>query len=221
MSGRRRGALVASLVAAAFLAAAGRGGGPAALSADEAILPLGQHTPGEARALAAEYAVELRRLQAELQPCAARLDVQRHGIAFRRPQTRPDAAPSLTLWVWVESGPPAGGGSLAARAAGVFERHGRGLFARLLARSPLFADPRVGGYGLILTWLSPTQQGGRLVGESLAVFADKLAVANFVHETIGAATFLARADVRAFDGQTELTSPRLTVDDDAGSPPSC
>jgi hypothetical protein len=220
MNGRRRGALVASLVAAAFLAA-GPGGGPAALAADEAILPLEQHAAGEARALAAEHAGELRRLQAELQPCATRLDVQRHGLAFRRPQTQPAAAPHLTLWVWVDPGQSPGGVSLVARAAGVFERHGRALFARLLARSAVFTDPRVGGYGLILTWLSPAQRGGRLVGESLAVFADKLAVANFVHETIGAATFLARADVRAFDGQTELTSPSLAVDDDAGTQPSC
>lgn len=221
MSGRRRSALVAALVAAAVLAAAGPGGGRAALAADEAILPLEQHAAGEARALAVEHAGELRRLQAELQPCATRLDVQRHGLAFRRPQTQPAAAPHLTLWVWVDPGQSPAGGSLVARAGGVFGRHGRVLFARLLARTPVFTDPRVGGYGLILTWLSPAQRGGRLVGESLAVFADKLAVANFVHETIGAATFLARADVRAFDGQTELASPGLVVDDDAGAPPSC
>jgi hypothetical protein len=220
MSGRRQSALVAALVAAGILAAAGSGGGRHALAADEAILPLEQHAAGDAHALAADHAGELRRLQAEFEPCAGRLDVQRHGLAFRRPQSQPAAAPHLTLWVWVDPGRSPAGGSLVERAAGVFGRQGRALFARLLARSPVFADPRVGGYGLILTWLSPAQRGGRLVGESLAIFADKLAAANFVHQTIAAATFLARADVRAFDGQTELTSPSLAIDD-ADAPPSC
>jgi len=124
----------------------------------------------------------------------------------------------LILWVWVEPDRAPAGASLSARASTVFERYGRRLFGRLLERSPVFADARVGGYGLVLTWLSPATRNGRLVGESLSVFADKLAVANFVHETIGVATFLGRAEVRAFDGQTEVTSPGLTVGDDGAGP---
>jgi hypothetical protein len=124
--------------------------------------------------------------------------------------------------VWIETGRTPAGTSLTARASTVFQRQGRRLFGRLLARSPVFADSRVGGYGLILTWLSPATRGGRLVGESVSVFADKLAVSNFVHETIGAGTFLGRAEVRAFDGQTEVASPSLTVaDENAGAQASC
>jgi hypothetical protein len=170
------------------------------------------------RALAQEHGAELSRLARELAPCAGRLDVMRHGIAFRRPQTRPSGPPHLILWVWVEPDRTPAGTSLGARASTVFERHGRRLFGRLLERSPVFADSRVGGYGLVLTWLSPATRSGRLVGESLSVFADKLAVANFVHETIGATTFLGRAELRAFDGQTEVGSPTLTVGDDGGGP---
>jgi hypothetical protein len=193
-----------------------------ATAAEEPILPLDQHAAGELRGLAQEHAAELSRLQRELAPCAGRLDIVRHGIAFRRPQKRPDSPPHLTLWVWVDSDRSPPGASLTARASTVFEGHGRRLFGRLLGRSPVFADPRVGGYGLILTWLSPTTRGGRVVGESLSVFADKLAVSNFVHETIGATTFLGRAEMRAFDGQTEVASPTLTVADDGGGPrPSC
>jgi hypothetical protein len=185
-----------------------------AAAAEEPILPLDQHVAGEMRVLAREHAVELSRLERDLAPCAGRLDVLRHGIAFRRPQTRPNGPPHLTLWVWVESDRSPAGSSLAARASAVFDRHGRRLFGRLLGRSPVFADARVGGYGLILTWLSPSPRGGRLVGESLSVFADKLAVANFVHETIGVSTFLGRAELRAVDGQTEVASPGLTVGDE-------
>ena len=81
------------------------------------------------------------------------------------------------------------------------------LFRQLLARSPIFADPRVGGYGLILTWLAPARRDGRVVGESVAVFADKVATANFVHDTITVDVFLSRAEVRLFDGDTEA-APR-------------
>ncbi len=81
----------------------------------------------------------------------------------------------------------------------------------------MFADRRVGGYGLVLSWLGPAFRGGRPIAESLALFADKLAVANFAHDTIGPAAFLARAEVRLFDGQTELPSSRLTVAD-GGAP---
>src|SRR5262245_4928549 len=220
----RRPARPALLRLAAGAAAAAVLAGLAALApaAEEPILPLDQHAAGELRTLAREHAAELSRLDRELAPCAGRLDVVRHGIAFRRPQTRPTGSPHLTLWVWVESGRTPAGASLTARASTVFQRQGRRLFGRLLGRSPVFADDRVGGYGLILTWLSPTTQSGRLVGESLSIFADKLAVANFVHETIGATTFLGRAEVRAFDGQTEVASPSLTAGDEgAGAQASC
>jgi hypothetical protein len=53
------------------------------------------------------------------------------------------------------------------------------------------------------------------VGESLAVFADKLAVANFVFDTIAPSVFLERAGVRLFDGQTEVNVSRLPLDDAA------
>jgi hypothetical protein len=179
-------------------------------------MPVDQHTAGELRGLAQEHRAELTRLQAELAPCAGRLDVVRHGIAFRRPQKPPGSPPHLTLWVWVDPDRTPAGASLPARASTVFEAHGRRLFGRLLGRSPVFADARVGGYGLILTWLSPGTRDGRVVGESLSVFADKLVVGNFVHETIGATAFLGRAAVRAFDGQDEVGSPTLTVADDGG-----
>ena len=56
-----------------------------------------------------------------------------------------------------------------------------------------------------------------MIAESLALFADKLAVAHFSHDSIGPAAFLARAEVRVFDGQSEVPPPRLIVADD-GTP---
>jgi len=189
----------------------------AGLPREEAILSAKDHPSAETRALAEAHADELLGLYEDVRRCAPRLDFQRHGIAFQRPRGAAAAAPHLTLWVWLDPGRPPRGPDLVARAAEAFRRHGQGLFRRLMARTPVFVDPRAGGYGLILTWLKPEPVGGRLVGESLALFADKLTVANFVHDTIAATTFLTRVEVRAFDGQTEVRLPRLAVEDDDGA----
>jgi hypothetical protein len=204
-----------SVLAAATLLAGLLATDPAAgLDPEEAILPVESHATAEGRSLAEAYADELRQLHAEFRRCHPALGLERHGIAFRRPRGS-SAGPqsSLTLWAWLDGDPPHGR-DLGQRAVHAFARHGHALFLRLVARSRVFGDPRVGGYGIILSWIRPGPgDGGKMVGESLAVFADKLAAANFVHETIAPTVFLERAAVRAFDGQTEVGTPRLAVDD--------
>lgn len=202
------------LLAAVLLAPTGAGAAPA----DDAILPLESYASTDARALAEAHGAELRGLQGELRPCAPRIGVQRHGIAFRRPRAVAEtAAPYLTLWVWLDADALPAATDLPARAAAAFRRYGQALFRRLVARSPIFADTRVDGYGVILSWLSPEPKAGRPQAESLAVFADKVTAANFALDTIGPSTFLTRAAVRAFDGQAELGSLPLAVEDD-GAP---
>jgi hypothetical protein len=204
---------MAAVVVVAALALAATAGGQ---GAPEAIMPPAGHVAGEPRALMEAHGAELRALVTALRRCASVLSVERHGISFRRPQAEPGARPHLTLWVWVHDPAPVGADP-AARAADAFRRHGQWLARRLLQRSGVFADARVGGYGLVISWLGPTSRGGRTVAESLVLFADKLAAANFAHETIGPATFLARASLRVFDGQTEIDGPRLAVTDDGAS----
>jgi hypothetical protein len=188
--------------------------------ADEALLPLDSYAAADARALASAHAGDLHALESALARCPAGAAIHRHGLAFRRPRGQPNALPYLSLWVWLE---PADGLDLPARAADAFRRHGPRLFRRLVGRSAVFADRGVGGYGLVLSWIGPRKQSGREVAESLAVFADKLAAANFAHDTIGPATLLSRAEVRLFDGQTEVTEPRIPIEDSADtvSGPAC
>src|SRR5262245_45768026 len=212
MSRRQRGWPALFLLAAALAPA----GLALALPADESILPPEAHA-ADLRPLVQEHAPALRQLYADVARCAPELAVQKKGIAFRRPRGRTDGPPHLTLWVWLDTARPPQGRSFAARAGEAFGHYGQALFRRLLGQSPVFADARVGGYGLILTWIGPTQRSGRVVGESLAVFADKLAAANFALDTIGPTAFLARAEVRAFDGETELPVPSLGLDDAAPS----
>jgi hypothetical protein len=204
--------VVVVIVMATFALAATAG----AQSAAEAILPPAGHVAGEPRALMEAHGAELRALAADLARCATVLSVERHGISFRRPQADPAAPPHLTLWVWLHDPTPAGGDPTA-RAADAFGRFGQPLLRRLVLRSAVFADGRAGGYGLVLSWLGPTSRAGRAVAESLVVFAGKLATANFVHDTIGPSTFLERAAVRVFDGQTEVGGGPLVVADD-GTP---
>lgn len=207
--GRRR-AVVAGLALAIELAAASAH----AQSVRDGILPLEEHAAGEARALAEIHASELHALQSDMDRCVAGVSVQRKGIAFRQPRGLAADAPYLTLWVWLTDGRAPGAGDIAARATDAFRRHAQALFRHLVERSPVFADPRVGGFGLILTWVGPSPGDGRVVGESLVMFADKLTVANFVFDTIAPSVFLERAGVRIFDGQTEVTRVRLSIDDD-------
>lgn len=209
---RRRRGVLATLALAVTLAAGGRG---AALTVDEAILPVEAHPSPDARRLAERHLPDLRTLSADLRGCEGALDVRRHGIAFRQPRGQAASAPYLTLWVSLAGAEAPRGLDLPGRASEAFRRYARPLIARLVARSAVFADAGVGGYGVILTWLGPAAREGRPVGESLAIFAGKLLAANFAHDTVAPASFLARSDVRLFDGQAELPAPRLSVDDAA------
>ena len=208
---RRRATVAAVALAVGFVAPVSAH----AQSVGDRILSLEEHAAGEARALAQTHAAEMHALQSDIDRCLAGIAVQRKGIAFRHPRGFAADAPYLTLWVWLTDGRAPGGGDIATRATDAFRRHAQALFRRLVGRSPVFADPRVGGFGLILTWVGPMPRDGRVVGESLVMFADKLTVANYVFDTIAPSVFLDRAGVRIFDGQTEVKPAPLSVDDGA------
>lgn len=211
---RTRGARLRGVTAGLALGLSVAGGPPGARASEVPILPIQAHTSPELRTLAEAHAEELGRLLASLGRCHPGLAVQRHGIAFRRPLGPAAAAPHLTLWVWVDAGVAP---DLAGRAAQTFRRHGRALVRELVGRGPVFQDVRVSGYGLILSWRGAAGDGP-VIGESLVVFADKLAAASFAHDTISVPEFLARADVRGFQGQTPLPPLRLQALDDDGVP---
>jgi hypothetical protein len=200
------------LVAAGILASLG--GVPARADAQDAlILPPAAHATGQARALAEAHAGELRALAGAVARCAPAVTIERRGIAFQRPQQAPAATPHLTLWVWLPA-EPLPGGDPAARAGEAFRRYGRLLVRRLVARSAILTDDRVGGYGLILSWLGPGSQSGRPIAESLVMFTDKVTAANFALDTIAAPTFLERAELRLFEGRSELAGARPTMGDE-------
>ena len=219
MSGRTR--WWAAGITIAVLALGARAGWPQR-PVEEAILPLAEYKAQDGRALAQAHLGELQALYRSVRRCAPELDFHRHGLGFRRPLGSDTEPLHLATWVWIPSEPALPRDGIGARAAEAFRRYGATLLTQLAAREAIHADPRVGGYSLVLTWIKP-QRADPPIGESLVVFLPKSAVTPFVGGQVTLTELLAQARIRAFEGQTEVSLGGLTVPDQAGSvrPPLC
>jgi hypothetical protein len=207
--------------AAALAVALLAGSAEAQRSAEDSIYPLSEYRAADARALAVAHGGELRALYEAVRRCAPELDFARHGIGFRRPLGMTGIDPYFTAWTWLQWAPPPEGLDLVGRAADAFRRYGPKLLPHLAARDPVRADAKVGGYGLVLTWLKPGPTTDAPVGETLVVFAPKESVVSFVSGGVTLAELVARSRLRLFDGQTEMPLPSLGVPDrDAATPAS-
>lgn len=173
----------------------------------EAILSSSEYHSADVRALAEAHRTELEGLYQDVRRCVPRVDFNKPAISFRRPQDLPGALPYFALWVWVDT--PEKGIDPGARATEAFRLHARNLIARLVSREPIQADPRVGGYLLVLTWVgsAPAGGGGRVIAESLIVRAEKPAAAAFVAGSLPESEFLDGLSFRLFDGETERPPP--------------
>ena len=186
---------------------------------EEAIVPLAEYKAVESRSLAQAYSSELRLLYETVRRCAPEVDFHRHGLGFRRPLGSEKIQPYLAIWVWLPQEPAPEGADISARAAGAFQRYGPRLLPHLVARSQIHADARVGGYGLVPTWIKPLAADPP-IGETLVVFAPKSAAEPFVGGAIPITELLAQARIRVFDGQTEVMVPSLAISDQEASAPS-
>jgi hypothetical protein len=205
----------------ALLVLGARAGG-AQRSVEEAILPLAAYQSQDALALARSYRTELQALYQSVRRCTPELDFHPHGLGFRRPLGADGPSPYLATWVWVPSQPALPGDGIAARSAEAFRRYAPKLLPLLVARERLHADSRVGGYGLLLTWIKP-RGGDPPIGETLVAFLAKSAVAPFVAGTATFGELLREAQIRVFNGQTEVDLTRLEIPDQEVPvrPPRC
>jgi hypothetical protein len=197
---------LAGLLALALVSTAG-----AQRSFEEAVTPLPQYRASDARVLAETHAPELRRLYDDVRRCVPELDFYQPGIGFRKPRGKPQLSPYLSIWMIADESVAPGGDDLGARAAKAFERYGGRLLRRLLARDKVRADGRVGGYGLVLSWLR--SHGDERLGETIVLFLDSATVTGFAGGTLGARELLARADIRLFEGDVEKARVPILVDD--------
>jgi hypothetical protein len=208
-------------IAVALLVIGARAGW-AQRSVEEAIFPLSEYKAADARTLAQTHLDELRTLYQSVRRCTPEVDFHKHGLGFRRPLGVEGQPPYLATWVWIPSEPTLPADGVGARAVEAFRRYAPKLLPQLVAREVIHADARVGGYGLVLTWIKP---GGAdpPIAETLVVFLPKSSATPFVS---GPATFtdlLAQARIRAFDGQTEVKLTRLAIPDGEAPvrPPPC
>lgn len=191
-------------------------------SAEDAIFPIAEYKAQDGRALAQAYLGELQALYQSVRRCTPEVDFHQHGLGFRRPFGVEGLLPHLATWVWIPSEPGSPGDGIGARATEAFRRYAPKLLPQLVAREVIHADARVGGYGLVLTWVKPPG-GDPPIGETLVVFLPKSAVTPFVGGTGTFADLLAQARIRAFDGQTEVKLTRLAIPDGERpvQPPPC
>jgi hypothetical protein len=227
MSPVRKGAVRAHtrwFVAGAVLAvlALGVHAGWAQRSAEEAILPLAEYRAQDVRALAQTYLGELQALYQSVRRCTPEVDFHQYGLGFRRPLGIDGLPPYLATWVWIPSEPALPGDGIGARAAEAFRRYAPKLLPQLVARDVIYADSRVGGYGLILTWIKPPG-GDPPIGETLVVFLPKRPVTSFVSGSGTFSELLSTARIRTFDGQTEVKLGSLPIPDKEvpAPPPPC
>ena len=200
MTGRSRGWAVGATIAVLVLGA--RPGWPQR-SAEEAIFPIAEYKAQDSRLLAQGYLGELQALYQSVRRCTPEVDFHQHGLGFRRPLGVEGQPPYLATWVWIPSEPALPGDGISARAIEAFRRYAPKLLPQLVAREVVHADSRVGGYGLVLTWVKPPG-GDPPIGETLVTFLAKSAVVPFVSGTATFTELLAQARIRAFDGQTEV-----------------
>jgi hypothetical protein len=212
---------VAGATALAVLVLGNRAGW-AQRSAEEAIFPIAEYKAQDGRVLAQTYRGELQGLYESVRRCTPELDFHYHGLGFRRPLGVEGQPPYLATWVWIPREPTLPGDDIGARAAEAFRRYAPKLLPQLVAREVIHLDSRVGGYGLVLTWVKPPG-GDPPIGETLVVFLPKPAVTLFVSGTATFGELLSMARIRAFDGQTEvrLTSVPIPDRELPARPPPC
>lgn len=204
----------ARLLAAALALTLPTTGGALAAPPDDRIVPVDQYTSQKARTLAQKYATALRDLNAGIYHCLPWLDVDKESIGFFRPKhlekPRDDRYLSLRIYITQDASPQFAALKLKERAAAMFSRYIGAMLRRMTARKELVTDPLLDGFSVMVDWLKPTSRPeGRPVRETIAVFADRPTVAEYLAGRVSIRDLAARAVVLGYDGETALG--RLTI----------
>jgi hypothetical protein len=210
----RRG-LAAVALSALVLAAM-----PAAAAApsDQSVLPPEQHTSDKGRRLATTYDKALRDMSAKIYHCMPWVEVKRNGIGFYKPKHLDGDLRylSVNLYIDQQPSPEFAAFTIEERASRMFSRYVGPMLKRMARPSGILADNSIDGFTVILEWLKqmPASSNSRPVHETIAVFLERPAVADYVGGRLAARELATRARILGWDGETSVGALRLASWDD-------
>jgi hypothetical protein len=206
--------LAAVVVTAALAAALAAHAAPS----EDRILAVDQYTTDKGRTLATKYAPVLRDLNAKIYHCMPWTEVQKQSIGFFKPkylQSGDDRYLSIRLYIEQDASAQFASLRFDERASSMFSRYVGPMLHRMSGNGTLLRDPNVDGFTVILEWLKQTPAAGaRPIHETIAVFADRPTVADYLTGAGRSSELVGKARVFGWDGETPLGQQRLAAWDD-------
>lgn len=190
---------------------------PVLAAPDDSITPIEQYNTPKAKTLASTYKTQLVRFYEHVYWCLPWLGVLKNGIGFRQPKGADADDRYLSVWVTVDQ---TDDGSFAAlprerRVSAMFSRYGVDLLRRLTAMTNVASDANLAGFSVVLSWPKPGMSQTQPVSETLALFVDKLSLADFLAKRLPTADFVSRVKLSVFDGRDPVGPMKLDVWEDS------
>jgi len=179
----------------------------------DAIIPIGEYSTPKGRGLAEAHKAELLKLSEHVYHCLPWLAVVKNGIGFPHPNDAKGDDRYLSLWVSIDQAedPRFGAFTLPQRVSAMFSRYGVDLLRRMTKLTDVQSDTNVQGFTVILSWVKPGTATTKPINETIALFADKPVVADFLAQRLPAAEFAEKATFNVFDGKTKIGRVQLDI----------
>jgi len=179
----------------------------------DAIIPIGEYSTPKGRSLAEAHKAELLKLSEHVYHCLPWLAVVKNGIGFPHPNDAKGDDRYLALWVSIDQAedPRFGAFTLPQRVSAMFSRYGVDLLRRMTKLTDVQSDTNVQGFTVILSWVKPGTATTTPINETIALFADKPVVADFLAQRLPAVEFAEKATFNVFDGKTKIGRVQLDI----------
>ncbi len=211
-SRRTRWWTVALLSAAFILGSWGVG----AAAPDDALIPLERYSSTKAKTLASTHRRDMVRFYEHVYWCLPWLAIRNHTLGFpKRPGVEGDER-YFSVMIDVDQ---TDDGSFAAmsrerRVSAMFSRYGLHILRQMLAMTKAASDDNVAGFSVALSWPKPGLPATQPVSETIALFVDKVSLAEFLAKRLPTADFVSRAKLSVFDGRDPVGLVKLDVWED-------
>jgi hypothetical protein len=179
----------------------------------DAIIPLGAYSTVKGRTLAEAHKTDLVKLSEHIYHCLPWMGAVKNGIGFPHPNDAKADDRYLSVWVTIDQAedPRFGAFTLPQRVSAMFSRYGVDLLRRMTKLIDVSSDANVQGLTVILSWLKPGTGTTTPINETIALFADKPVVADFLAQRLPAAEFTEKATFNVFDGKTKVGRVQLDI----------